>query len=193
MVEIKSPVKTEYKGIVFDSKSEAVFARCLDSAGHAWIYHPSPHCGHEWDFLVFRKPFVRSGRKRSFKVGDNYYSNPLTFPEYNEKPVLIEYKPSEPTMTYVNNLTEKMRANPIESVIVYGNPWAGICQSYYFEHCYNVFPVFSGMCKYGWGDFSPSADCGEYRPISPISFFDEFQISVSDAISASLFRFDLKR
>jgi hypothetical protein len=29
--------KTEYKGIIFDSKFEAVFAKTLDLAGHQWI------------------------------------------------------------------------------------------------------------------------------------------------------------
>jgi len=192
MVENRTPVKTEYKGIVFDSKSEAVFARCLDVAGHGWIYHPSPHCDHEWDFLVFRKPSVRPGRKSKFLVGGVFYSNPLTFHECEPKPVLIEYKPSEPTMTYIQNLTEKMSRNPIESVIVYGNPWAGIEQDYYYDHCYSVFPVFSAMCNWGWGTFTPLADSGENRPISPIGFEREFQISVNDAVEASKFRFDLK-
>jgi hypothetical protein len=43
-------IKTEYKRIIFDSKSEAVFARTLDLGGHQWIYHPPEHCGHVWDF-----------------------------------------------------------------------------------------------------------------------------------------------
>jgi len=79
--------RTEYKGIVFDSKSEAVFARTLDLGGHQWVYHPPQHCVHIWDFLVFRS-------------------------HMNNEPILVEYKPQMPTNTYVDNLTEKMRADP---------------------------------------------------------------------------------
>ena len=96
-------IKTEYKRIIFDSKSEAVFARTLDLGGHQWSYHPPEHCGHVWDFLVFR---VHMGNK--------------------SEQILVEYKPKMPTDTYVDELTNRMRHDPKESIVVWGNPWDGV-------------------------------------------------------------------
>lgn len=161
-------IKTEYKNIVYDSKSEAVFARVLDLAGHRWNYHPSEHCGHVWDFYIFRKQWM-----------------PYMF---------IEYKPAMPTMTYVNNLTETMSVNPQESIIVWGNPWNGIDLSIGGPHecCYRIYPIFSSFGNYGWGNFIPEADSGESHPVSyRHETWDILGITEEMAQDAKSFRFDL--
>lgn len=184
--------KTEYKGIVFDSKSEAVFARTLDLAGHYWVYHPSPHCGHEWDFLVF--PNILEIKHRMLEVGGRRYYGPSSQIVGFRDPMLIEYKPKMPTMSYVENLTNRMRANPIESVLVWGNPWDGPAKKCDVNVvcCYYVYPIFSRYAKYGWGDFAPLADHSEDAPKShrhPIRDF--LGITEQMAQEAKCYRFDL--
>ncbi|PKN53461.1 MAG: hypothetical protein CVU55_02235 [Deltaproteobacteria bacterium HGW-Deltaproteobacteria-13] len=163
--------KTEYKGIIFDSKSEAVFARTLDLGGHQWIYHPPEHCSHVWDFLVFRK-----------HMGDK------------STPLFVEYKPIMPTNTYVDELTERMSVDPKESVVVWGNPWDGVDHSIDGpqECCYRVYPIFCSHGKYGWGDFIRLADNGgdwptSYRHVT----WDVLGITEEMAQEAKNFRFDL--
>lgn len=85
----KKPIKTEYAGTVFRSKSEAMFARWIDIGplNRKWIYEP--------DFL---------------KVGD-YVPDFLMWgigesPHRTEHIVaeVVEYKPSLPTSSYINRL-----------------------------------------------------------------------------------------
>ena len=91
---------TEYNGVVYDSKSEAVFAKALDDAGFVSVYHPqdvkSPHV---WDFLSVA-------------------------PETGV-PFLIEYKPVMPTQTYLMQLYERACEEDRRAFLVYGNPWDG--------------------------------------------------------------------
>ena len=88
-----APIKTEYKGIVFDSKSEAVFARAMDLAkGHNynWKYHPTKHpndimnsyflAAHEWDFGIYT----------------THTPSPMCVPI---EELYVEYKPKKPTDT----------------------------------------------------------------------------------------------
>jgi len=98
MNKTMKPISTEYKGTVFRSKSEAIFARCLDLAGWVTCYEPVNHnnwnsqCGHMWDFGCFN-------------------NDPRTAPH----PMLyIEYKPSLPTKTYVRNLRASIHEHWIE-------------------------------------------------------------------------------
>ena len=105
-------IKTEYKGVVFDSKSEAVFARAMDLGRdfyYEWDYHPKGLI-HEWDFVV----------RASF---NGIPFGPMSVPIKNG--VFIEYKPKRPTMTYLNNLIDKSKDidGKGSAVIVYGNPW----------------------------------------------------------------------
>jgi len=163
--------KTEYKKIIFDSKSEAVFARTLDLGGHQWIYHPPEHCSHMWDFLVFR-----------MHMGDT----PM--------PILVEYKPKMPTNTYVDELTNKMRCDPKESVVVWGNPWDSVDRSIDGpqECCYRVYPIFCSYGKYGWGNFIRLADNGGDWPTSSRHpTWDVLGITEAMAQEAKNFRFDL--
>lgn len=196
------PTRTQYKGIVFDSKSEAVFARTLDLAGNEWIYHPLAHCGHEWDFLAFRSDVVYENPVRA-TLGDNCSGG--TFKDYSSKtiqrqvfglrrdPVLIEYKPTIPTMTYVENLIKKMRSNPFNSVIVWGNPWSGIPENGLDRHCsYQVYPIFCNDNSFGWGDFNPMSDSGRNEPVScRHNASDQFDITEKIVKEALSFRFDL--
>ena len=98
------PIKTEYKGIVFDSKSEAMFARTLDLIPviDSWDYHPPKFItgsSHDFDFLVDWD----AARQR----------------------LLIEYKPKRPTNTYLRNLIEKLRDEETigPAFVVYGSPY----------------------------------------------------------------------
>jgi len=163
------PKPTEYKGIVFDSKSEAIFARALDLSGAEWKYHPPQHCGHEWDFLV----------------------SSSTRPEI---PTLIEYKPSMPTNTYVDQLLKMMSKNPRESIVVWGNTWDGVDSKIDGPNdcCYRVYPIYSSYGKYGWGDFIRLADNGGNWPTSyRHDTYGVLGISEEMAQEARLFRFDL--
>jgi len=143
MTDIKKPIQTEYKGIVFSSKSEAVFARTLDIANAMWVYHPPIYCNHSWDFIV----------------------TPATRPKV---PTLVAYKSQMPSNDYVDNLVSLMKATPYESVVVWGNPWDGIDMSIdgSLDCCYRVYPIFSSYAKYGWGDFVRFADNGGDWPTS---------------------------
>ncbi len=83
-----TPRPTEYKGIVFRSKSEAMFARWLDlSRGEheGFIYEPRCCMIGNWkpDFLRWGVHVYESGRLPC-----------LTYE-------VIEYKPSRPTDTYI--------------------------------------------------------------------------------------------
>lgn len=95
-----APTPTEYKGIRFRSKSEAVFARFLDlvvtlstkvtnsdiltdfwyEPDNASLEFVGAPLTHSWDFIL-----------------------PLT--DFN---FLVEYKPQRPTETYIDNLREKV-------------------------------------------------------------------------------------
>ena len=192
-----TPIRTEYMGTVFDSKSEAVFARVMHILGHDYVYHPSEHCGHEWDFLVFRKPLGKV--KTVVFVGGERYINPFPH-EPEEKPILVEYKPGPPTKTYIENLTNKMRKNPFESVLVWGSPWASIhpvLKDYGMNLSYVCYPIFTRHDRFGWGDFCQLADSG-YDCDPPFSqrhtFSDMFGCDFDFQIQAALkYRFDLRQ
>lgn len=164
-----APRPTEFAGVRFRSKSEAVFARCLSLAGNQWKYEPGTIAGHGWDFIVKR----RSSNLESF--------------------VFIEYKPSRPTMCYVDSLVERMRKTPVESLIVWGSPWnpAGLPVSCF---SYVAYPLFSSDCKYGWGDFMPIADHGDDElPFSHRHDCDEVLGPINRfADDSASHRFDLK-
>ena len=83
MTSIKAK-KTEYMGTVFRSKSEAMFARLLDlTCDTVWFYEPE-----------------------QFRLVDKYVPDFLIIKKKENKPRLdfIEYKPKEPTASYLGNL-----------------------------------------------------------------------------------------
>lgn len=142
-----TPVMTEYKGIVYRSKCEAMFARYLeiecelyDEDVDTWarrqgrpvanlksgfIYEPDLSVAkYVPDFLVFRKE----------------YRNPLMLPYFKYQ--LIEYKPSQPTKTcseaigkkcgewlswvndmYVAEVGEGFVSNAFSVMLYYGSVW----------------------------------------------------------------------
>lgn len=96
---MRKAIPTEYMGVKYRSKSEAILAYCLynskvishlqyepKGSGKNWL--------HSWDF--------------SFRVKDKKY--------------LVEYKPSFPTDTYVENLTKKLHSNRT-CLLIMGSPW----------------------------------------------------------------------
>lgn len=144
---------TEYKGIRFRSKSEAVFARCLDLSPVAsgWIYEPftGMDVPHQWDFSVVVEEhcICHACRQHTSKT----------------KHLLIELKPSEPTRTYIDELIGKTRetaetrkAEGIreDTYIVWGSPWERDPMGRPEEApVYAMFPIFSSWWKYGWGNY----------------------------------------
>lgn len=186
-------IRTEYRGIVFDSKSEAVFARTLDLAGLRWKHHPGKHCGHPWDFLVYRTDIECDAFQLDeiVDIGEGIWTqpDPVVYSFNRPFPTLIEYKPAPPTATYIENLTEAMRANPMESVIIWGNPWNGP-----FMGCsYVCYPIFTKHGRFGWGDFCQPADNGEDVPYSNRhEIGDMFGITEAMAQEAREYRFDLE-
>jgi len=97
---------TEYKGITFRSKTEAVYARMFDLIGWVWEYEPEvPGWPHNPDFLV--------GARR---LGHTCLA-------------VIEVKPSRPTKAYLARI-KKAAAAHCEgfrhvAIVLYGNPWEG--------------------------------------------------------------------
>lgn len=164
---------TEYKGVRFRSKSEATFARTLDIAGTDWAYEPQPEeGGHSWDFLIW------PGRLSSHCF-----------------PTMVEYKPSRPTDTYIDNLTSDVKRQPVESILVWGNPWSGP-PSFSVDSpqcCYVCYPIWSSYSKYGRGDFLRLADNGNDGPYSyRHSTIEMLGVTEQMAQQAKSYRFDLK-
>lgn len=90
-----SAVKTQFRGTVFRSKSEAVLAKCLFDKKIPYEYEPLSKgkdnvCGfgncHDWDFCI--KGY--DSRVRNFNV-------------------YVEYKPSKPSQQYIDNLIDKLK------------------------------------------------------------------------------------
>lgn len=190
-----TPTPTEYKKQVFRSKSEAVFARAMDLSHtiSRWNYDPQGH-SHVWDFEIY----VGSYRRL----------------------ILVEYKPSEPTMTYIGNLIKKTResaekwavnqasraARHAEASIAMKRPanhefalidsyvvWGSPWSGIRFEGCsYVAYPVFSSFAKYGWGDYCPLAASGEDSPFSYDHLIGEI-LGINEEIAqqAKAYRFDL--
>lgn len=83
--------ETEYKGVVFRSKSEALLARSFDLIGGLWEYEPSQYCTKDNDTWTPDFRLV-------LKIDHYLY-------EY-----VVEYKPSVPTKTYVTRLLNNYRS-----------------------------------------------------------------------------------
>lgn len=75
---------TEYRGVRFRSKSEAVFARNLDLSRIPWRYEPEFFRVEDW-------------------VPDFYLGVELKQP-LGFMPLVLEFKPGEPTETYMDEL-----------------------------------------------------------------------------------------
>ena len=166
-------VPTEYNGIRFRSKSEAVLARMLDLSNHGgFVYEPPGHI-HAWDFEVVTPNCPWCGRRG----------------------LLIEYKPTEPTLAYVQNLIDKVRPaverskfKSFHSFLIWGNPW----QPRSYGSCYTIYPIFTKLGKYGWGDFDPVADHGTAELFSYRHSIDILGFTKDMEQEAMEYRFDLK-
>lgn len=83
---IKQAIPTDFMGVRFRSKSEAMFANVLENIGQTWFYEPS--------FLT---------------VGD-YTPDFISITKRNNRQIfanIIEYKPSRPTKAYFERLLIK--------------------------------------------------------------------------------------
>lgn len=180
-------VKTEYRNVVFRSKSEAIFARCLDLAGSAWQYEPKDaihQCKHRWDFIVC--------------IQDKY-------------PIYLEYKPSEPTRTYVSNLHNSVRKH-WESLYKRRSKKDNFDPTRFYDECpryllvygshfdpppegfdtYAVYPIWDKTHEHGL-DFCQAGDNGEkFLHSVGHSMFEDFGITERIIKEASQYRFDLK-
>jgi hypothetical protein len=132
------PRPTEYAGVRFKSKSEAVFARSLDLAGIKWLYEPfaqiqNPPGGHSWDFLLFAtaiKAGMATWNEHKFHVpGATFYESDSWF---------VEFKPARPNDTYLLELGERTFGSEGGSylgnfAVIYGSPWESTA--------YRAFPL----------------------------------------------------
>lgn len=171
---IRQARKTEYKGVVFDSKSEAIFARLLDLHGVPWEgRHPIRHDFHDWDFLVWTYAVRCVVLGDPLQNGQRENATACWHGEHIE-PTLIELKPSRPTVTYLNNLVRQHSGQPIRKVVVWGSPFEesedGII--------YRAIPIFP-LGEWSLEDDSLLKD--------EIAGMDE--IHLNDALS---YRFDLQ-
>jgi hypothetical protein len=127
--------------------------------------------------------------------------------EGSPRVLLIEYKPRQPTMTYINNLIEKVREaaemhalnrvasgrNPFESYVVWGSPLSAQGYNFIEDSPFVCYPIFTRIGKYGWGEFCPMAACGEDAPFSHGHPQTEILGITDEHIGRAMaYRFDLK-
>lgn len=183
----RESIPTEYKGITYDSKSEAVFARMLDLAGQEFVYHPSAG-RHPWDFLVF--PFHKITKRYLTQICGNTYESQKEGEFYAARPMLLELKPSEPNWTYVNRVLKDTPSN-VNAFLVWGSPWVGPTLGSY---TYNIYPLQANFSNSGmFMEFRRNT----IRPARPISEFhdQELTLGISEKTieKAMQYRFDLKQ
>lgn len=89
MAEKYMAIETEYKGVIFRSKSEALLARSFDLNGFLWEYEPCMY-GNEKNMWL---PDFRL----MIKIRNYLYE------------FIVEYKPSIPTETYAKRLLRNYR------------------------------------------------------------------------------------
>lgn len=108
------PIPTEYKGVTFRSKSEAIFARHLDNIGMIWEYEPlrfQVDGGWTPDFWAVRlQPAERSSE----------FFSPQCIHSF-----IIEYKPAMVTPTYLEELGKRFDTLPLADwkVLACGSPF----------------------------------------------------------------------
>jgi hypothetical protein len=93
-----TPVPTEYKGTVYRSKSEAMFARFLELSGEDFFYEPQ----HEL-FETFKFDFITFCTDTPGRNSNNGFH--FFFPQFTA--CIVEYKPKKPTATYVELFMSK--------------------------------------------------------------------------------------
>lgn len=127
-VSNKKPVPTEYKGIVFKSKSEAIFARCIDlwlasryDLVGSYVYEPV-------DWWIAQMDYVPDFDLMTHLHNQNHRST-----------TLIEYKPVKPTDAYMNKLAERAeylfvmsadkQISDFDFFVCYGNAYDGYLEA----------------------------------------------------------------
>jgi len=141
-VVIKEARPTEYKGILYRSKSEAMFARYLELQNEydvAWFSRVQRCWNLAQSGFIYEPELLKVGRwtpdfVRWSTMADTH--NHFWLPELSYE--VIEYKPSRPTDTYIaefveriNKLGEKLQeldgatfASRMTGGLYYGNIWA---------------------------------------------------------------------
>lgn len=116
---------TEYKGICYRSKSEAMFARWLDLTRSKWSLDSSKRrgaFGHGCGW-IYEPDWLRVDDW----TPDFYVWHSLWVPTICIDIEIIEYKPSEPTESYVDEMCDrvgKMQLKLDEKMMVYyGSPY----------------------------------------------------------------------
>ena len=104
-------IQTEYKGIIFRSKSEAIFARCLDF----WVDEDKNKIRH-W---LYEVGWSGKGTEKDF---DFFITSSDKSNAVFRHLAFIEYKPSKPTETYLKKWRGKSAAviNKYKSILDYG-------------------------------------------------------------------------
>lgn len=161
---MRAPIPTEYKGVRYDSKSEAIFARVIDlSPSRRIVGHPSGHL-HPWDLLA---EFQYCSKCKKFGHG-------------LVEQFLFEYKPGEPTDTYYDNLWRMAVADPLchgkICVVAYGSPW----QPFDTRSTYAIRIVY----HYNAPNLLYAHNCHRAN--------DLFGVRESDVRSTRNYRFDLR-
>ena len=133
MIEKLKPTPTEYMGVKFRSKSEAIFAFHLEEAGWHWNYESKTASEiHPWDFeLVYHF-------KKTLKSGMFCCSTINRF---------VECKPSKPTESYIQNLREKILKHFNERILkaaLSGSPLKGMIESKTFRDIKSEFFIVYG-------------------------------------------------
>lgn len=184
MVTTRKAVPTEYNGVRFDSKSEAVFARAMDLAGIRWLAkHPIRHQGHDWDFLIYYESHDVEllGDDPLLQPDGDLCSNTEHVLLRNTKTALIELKPSRPTDSYIEKLRRTIRNDGILRLVVYGSPWERNDKHWYGPLFYQFLRVTR--------DASSHLPLGVISPcVMEITRLDKLDSFVDEARS---FRFDL--
>jgi hypothetical protein len=127
------PVETEYSGVVFRSKTEAVFARCLDLARVPWKYEPA--------FMT------QTGEQKEW-VPDFCVMWPREWRAMTDGEIaatLLEIKPSKPTQAYICSVEDLFDRCMLPLVGVSGwLSWAIVCDFWESRRGAIVGKAFSG-------------------------------------------------
>lgn len=130
---ITKPRPTEYKGHRYDSKSEAIFARFLDLVSKRHLQSDTTIEGDY--FHLNQRPDVLHLADHKWDVCEDFVSRGSK--PYAGERALYEYKPKQPTETYISDLRQKtlnwskafsnLTGNSsivlIRFVLVWGNPF----------------------------------------------------------------------
>ncbi len=159
---MKKPTKTEYKGTVYRSKTEAIFARCLDLSGYE-----------------FRYEYRRFADATGGYLPDFYIAN-KSKSRFQQDFFIVEIKPSIPTETYKNKLAESFKKI---SSYKSGNfwPWSDL------DHKFIIFAVNWWDCEMSYDRFYSGGSWGNCES-SKVALIEIMNMR----LEAMKYRFDLQ-